>query len=182
MNRLMVVLLAVAVTIPALCKSRPGTHVVTPAAFSVFSAGVTTVRVEGDVMHPGIYALTANIMTDGVIALAEPSWKLRADPLRRGGDRPPATGTVIHLSRNTDDSAVIRRGSIPAAERMVLGIPLDIGRMGAADWERLPGIGPVLAERIETRRQNNGGNMRVEDLISVEGIGEKKYNVLKKYF
>ena len=54
--------------------------------------------------------------------------------------------------------------------------------MSAADFNLLTGIGPVIAERIIRYRQNNGGNMSVEDLQSIEGIGEKKYNALRIYF
>lgn len=182
MSRLMVVLLAVAVTVPALFKSRPGAHVVTPAAFSVYSAAGATVRIDGEVMHPGVYVVGANIMTDGVIALAEPRWKLGRGALRSGNKISPVTASVIHVTRNADDSVGMRVGAMSVAERMVLGMPLDIRYMSATDLERLPGIGPVLARRIVAWRQYNGGRMGVEDLLSVSGIGEKKYDVLKKFF
>ena len=67
-------------------------------------------------------------------------------------------------------------------ERIILGLPLDITTMTAADFDRLPGIGPVLAARIVTFRQINGGNMRPDQLRFVKGIGLKKYAVLEKYF
>jgi competence protein ComEA len=54
--------------------------------------------------------------------------------------------------------------------------------LNEADFDRLPGVGPALAKRIVEYRQNNGGILRVEDLLAIEGIGEKKYQQLHGYF
>jgi competence protein ComEA len=71
---------------------------------------------------------------------------------------------------------------MPAAERLVMGIPLDINAMTETDLENVPGIGPALARRITIFRQNNGGRMSVQDLLFVEGIGEMKFETLRRYF
>jgi competence protein ComEA len=68
------------------------------------------------------------------------------------------------------------------SERITLGIPLDISVMNEVDFDKLPGIGPALAQRIIEFRQNNGGVLRVTDLAFIEGIGEKKYRKIKEYF
>lgn len=182
MSRLMVVLLALVVMIPAAIKSRSSANGATRAAFFVGTSPGIIVRIDGVVRHPGVYSVPANIMTTGAIALAEPV----GNPVRtlpeRGGPLPLFHGSTLSVTRSHDDSLTITVGSMPTRERILLGLPLDMNSMGAADFERLPGIGPVLAARIVEFRQDNGGKLRPEELLSVRGIGFKKYAVLKKYF
>lgn len=51
--------------------------------------------------------------------------------------------------------------------------PVDLNTAGAADLERLPGIGPALAARIVEFRTRNGPFLFAEDLLMVRGIGER---------
>ena len=81
-----------------------------------------------------------------------------------------------------DGTGLVTVGVMPAGERMLLNVPLDINSMSETDFERLPGVGAMMARRIVEYRQYNGGKMRVEELLGVEGIGEKKYNKIRKYF
>jgi competence protein ComEA len=46
--------------------------------------------------------------------------------------------------------------------------------------ERLPGVGPVLAERIIAHREEHGPFTAVEDLLDVPGIGEGKLEALRE--
>jgi competence protein ComEA len=43
----------------------------------------------------------------------------------------------------------------------------------------LPGVGPVLAERIVAYRDANGPFQAVEDLLEVPGIGEAKLAAMR---
>ena len=59
------------------------------------------------------------------------------------------------------------------AEAPADGIALDINRAGVSELASLPGIGEAKAEAIVAHRNASGPFQRVEDLLSVRGIGEK---------
>jgi competence protein ComEA len=58
---------------------------------------------------------------------------------------------------------------------------LDVNRASAADFQKLPGIGPKLAEKIVAYREKHGSFRRVEDLMVIKGIGVKKWKALRPY-
>lgn len=182
MSRIIVLIVALIVTIPTILKSRPSAYYATPPAFSVYTSSGTMVMIDGDVRHPGIYVIGANVMTGSAITLAEPVHNQEINGAKAIEGLPLRNGSVVHVTKKANNSLAITVGSIPAAQRMVLSIPLDIQTMNKDDFDRLPGIGPVLADRILQYRQNNGEKLKLEDLLAVSGIGEKKYNAPKKFF
>ncbi len=64
-------------------------------------------------------------------------------------------------------------GSPPKNQTPVFA-PVDLNQAGADELERLPGLGPALAERILEYREKNGGYKSVRELLRVPGIGPKK--------
>ncbi|MFZ3131423.1 MAG: helix-hairpin-helix domain-containing protein [Desulfosporosinus sp.] len=52
---------------------------------------------------------------------------------------------------------------------------ININTAGAAELDKLPGVGPVLAERIIQYRTEHGPFARAEDLKNVSGIGVITY-------
>lgn len=56
---------------------------------------------------------------------------------------------------------------------------VSLNTAAAEELETLPGIGPVLAERIVQYRQEYGPFESVDDLLRVEGIGEKTMEKLR---
>lgn len=52
---------------------------------------------------------------------------------------------------------------------------VDLNKATAAELERLPGIGPATAARIIEYRDRSGGFKKIEDLMNVQGIGERRF-------
>lgn len=58
---------------------------------------------------------------------------------------------------------------------------VNLNTAGIEELERLPGIGPAMAERVIEWRKENGGFKNSEDLMQVSGIGEKKFAKMQPY-
>ena len=61
----------------------------------------------------------------------------------------------------------------------VLLLILNLNTATVKDLEALPGVGPVLAKRIVEFRQKKGGFRRVEELLAVPGISERKWKAIR---
>lgn len=58
--------------------------------------------------------------------------------------------------------------------------PIDINRADREALIALPGIGPVLADRIIAYREANGPFKSVDELTAIAGIGERNINTFRK--
>jgi competence protein ComEA len=63
----------------------------------------------------------------------------------------------------------------------VLLLVLNLNTATPKQLEALPGIGPVLATRIVAFREKKGGYKRIEELLAIPGVSEKKLKVLREY-
>jgi competence protein ComEA len=52
-------------------------------------------------------------------------------------------------------------------------VRININTAGVEELASLPGIGPSYAKRIVDFREKNGPYKKVDDLLNVQGIGEK---------
>ena len=182
MQRIIIIILALLLSLSVVFKSRDSPIKPASTAFSVVSSAKVVVRVSGDVRHSGIYEVSANSLTSDVINMAVANAAItRFLPVETAVGY-VVNGSDLHLKIQRDGTSVITSSSITAGERMILGIPLDINTMTETDFDRLPGVGSLMARRIVEYRQNNGGRMRVQELSAVEGIGKMKYLKLQKYF
>ncbi|HEX9774670.1 MAG TPA: ComEA family DNA-binding protein [Actinomycetota bacterium] len=159
----------------AYVRARPvaSSAALTPAAASSSepaAAGLPiVVHVVGEVKRPGVYELLeGDRVIDAVRA---------AGGFVKGADR-----GAINLARPLADGEQVvipakSRGSAPAgADEPGL---VNINTASQADLESLPGIGPVLAQRIMDYREQHGGFRSVEDLKNVSGIGDKTFASLE---
>jgi competence protein ComEA len=64
----------------------------------------------------------------------------------------------------------------PAAKSAVV---LNLNTATATDLQELPGIGAKTAARIVDYRQKNGPFKKIEELMNVQGVGEKSFLKLR---
>jgi competence protein ComEA len=130
------------------------------------------VHVSGRVMSPGVVDVPAGSMVADVIDAA-------------GGLLPTALIDHINLAAPVSAGDHIVVPGPPGDEdgAVATGAPggglISLNTASASELERLPGVGPVLAERIVSFRDQNGRFDVVEDLLEVPGIGEAKLAALR---
>jgi len=56
---------------------------------------------------------------------------------------------------------------------------ININNAGAAELEKLPGVGKVIAERIVAHREQYGAFRRAEHLMMVRGISDNRFRQLR---
>ncbi|MFH1359768.1 MAG: helix-hairpin-helix domain-containing protein [Candidatus Omnitrophota bacterium] len=59
--------------------------------------------------------------------------------------------------------------------------PIDINRASLEDLIRVPGIGPAIAERIVTYRQDHGSFKDLEELKTIRGVNASNVKMISKY-
>jgi competence protein ComEA len=64
-------------------------------------------------------------------------------------------------------------GALPAALRLLQGLPLPLNRIGVEELAELPGIGPARAAAIAAEREQNGPFASAVELDRVPGIGPR---------
>lgn len=149
-----------------------------------------TVHVAGAVKQPGVYHLPPNSRVDDAIRqaggatvnadldalnLAEPITDGQKIYVPRKGEMPPPT--LASKTPNSTTQAHSRDSKSHSAVRF----PLDLNTATAEQLEAIPGIGPVLAQRIVDYRRANGRFQSVDDLLEVQGIGQKRLENMRPY-
>jgi competence ComEA-like helix-hairpin-helix protein len=67
------------------------------------------------------------------------------------------------------------------AEKNPPSKPIDLNVANVKELQELPGVGAVTAQRIIDLRQKSGRFHRVEDLLAVRGISQKKLDAMRAY-
>lgn len=125
-------------------------------------AGSVVVHVIGEVKKPGTVSLPAGSRVEDAVEAA-------------GGVTKQRSLESVNLARLLVDGEQIVLGEPP---KQGVGAPLAAGgavslnAATVAELDTLPGVGPVLAQRILDWRDAHGGFRNVEDLNQVSGIGD----------
>ncbi|PYY35827.1 ComEA family DNA-binding protein [Curtobacterium sp. MCBD17_030] len=164
-----------------------------PTASAVPATAV--LYVVGAVEHPGVVTVGADArVADALVAAG--GAVADADLSRLNLARPVVDGERLYVPRvgETDVPAELPAGAGAGPGGSASGttgssgagsgagaVPdvVDLNTADAAALETLPGIGPALAERILSWRDEHGGFRSVEDLLEVSGIGEGRFAELQ---
>ncbi|TQL85833.1 competence protein ComEA [Microbacterium saperdae] len=142
-------------------------------AASPAPSGDLYVHVLGAVERPGLYVLDLDARLVDAVAAA-------------GGTTDDADLTAVNLARVLSDGEQIVVPVVGAVAET--GVPaegsadgrVDLNTADQAALETLPRIGPALAERIISWREENGRFQSVDDLLAVPGIGEKLLEAIRE--
>lgn len=149
--------------------------------------GPVRVYVNGAVINPAVYALSADsIVQDAILAA--------------GGFAPNANAAVVNLAQPVVDGMQIlvpEEGAAAAAAPIapVLSLPgggsitlpgtsseglININTASVEELDELPGIGPSTAEKIVSYRESNGLFASIDDIKNVSGIGDATFDDIKE--
>ena len=147
----------------------------TPVPGPSATPGMIVVDVAGRVRHPGVYEFHQGDRVVDAIA-------------RAGGALPGSDLTSLNLAALLTDAEQIvvgkaGAGGVPsgtstgggssgAGGAAGAGAKVNINTATLDQLVALPGIGPVLAQRIITYREQHGPFRSVRDLLNVPGIGD----------
>ncbi|MEU5948332.1 ComEA family DNA-binding protein [Micromonospora sp. NPDC047465] len=144
-------------------------------------AGELVVAVAGKVRRPGLVRVPAGARVADAVEAA-------------GGALPGVDVALLNPARKVTDGELIlvgvaaAPGAAPPPGAAPGGAPgaapgaggrLNLNTATLAQLDALPGVGPVLAQRILAHRDQQGGFRSVGDLRQVDGIGDARYEQLK---
>ena len=168
-----------AVALPAPSIS-PGGSLLSPLARPSGSASAPAVVVDvvGKVRRPGVYRLPSGARVTDAVAAA-------------GGVLSGVDPVSVNLARKLSDGEQLVIG-LPSGAASAAGgpstgevsangtgtAPVDLNSATTAQLDALPGVGPVLAQRIVDWRTQHGRFASVDQLRSVSGIGDAKFRDL----
>jgi competence protein ComEA len=136
------------------------------------SADVFPVYVSGWVATPGVVEMREGaIVADAIAAAGGAIAGALLDEVNLA--RPLVEGDHLQIPGPGESLTAAGGGAEPDDGLIALN------QADASVLEDLPGVGPVLAERIVAHREANGPFDTVEDLLEVPGIGEAKLAAMR---
>ena len=139
-----------AVAHPGLCKLSPGS------------------RIQDAIQAAGGFISAANDQALNLAALVQDGDLIRVPHQQADQDAPATTG--LSAKAGAEDYA------FPTADSGLI----DINTASLEELDRLPGIGPVTAQKIIDFREENGPFARIEAIQDVSGIGPAKFEQIKE--
>lgn len=165
--------LLIFVTLPSRIPREPDSPDI---PFTIEKPGTIAVEIAGESGRNGVYfipketPLTGFLDMAGITAAGVNGEAKRAPTLR--------SATTVTLMSSPPGISV---EPMAADKRLALGIPIDLNRSSLEDLVLVPGIGEKTAEKIVEERRLNGTFGKLEELMRVKGIKEKRLERLRRY-
>ena len=153
------------------------------------TSGSVVVHVTGAVSSPGVVTLPpGSRVTDAINAVGGASADADTEQLNLArvlsdGEqiRVPRIGEVLPApAPQPGGAATPSVGTAPGKTNGGASGTININTASATDLEKLPGIGPALAQRIVEYRDSHGPFASVDALTDVPGIGKAKLEGLRE--
>lgn len=182
----------------------PGIVVNTAAGMPKKQQATITVHITGAVKKPGVYTLPEGARVIDGLRKAEPAGDADINMINLAevvsdqdqivvpdkGDpditQPRNSGTGSSTRRSvTSGRTGVSQGSSGVSygkSGVAQGTSgkININTAEAGELDKLPGVGPAIAQKIVEYRTQQGKFKKVSDLLNVPGIGEKKFSKLKE--
>ena len=102
-------------------------------------------------------------------------------------ENPPAVGNEVPVAE--EESGEQGGDEVPwsgedtesGPQEVLMEKSVALNTASLSELDRLPGVGPELAQRIVDYRSEHGGFTALEELTQVDGIGEKIFEKLEPY-
>lgn len=165
-------------------RSAGGSGMSAGGSASTAGGSEVVVAVAGKVRRPGLVRLPVGARVADALEAA-------------GGPLPGTDVTLLNLARKVTDGELLlvgvtappgvaggpagpAGGAAPGGNGAIgSGGKVSLNNATLAELDALPGVGPVLAQRIIDHREQRGGFRAVSDLRQVTGIGDARYEDLK---
>jgi len=167
---------------PAPIVIRPMTALPTHTRAPTATPGPIQVYVSGAVANPGVYSLAWDCRVDealsaagGAVAAADLIQINLAQRLHDGDQvHVPARGESLPPQLSLQHPGNTGTAQPPSTDRR-----LNVNTADGNALQALPGIGPVLAQRILDYREAHGKFVRPEDIKNVKGIGDSIFEQIE---
>jgi competence protein ComEA len=161
------------ITLPSRIPREP---VAPDIPFTIEKPGTIAVEIAGESGRNGIYFIPKGTPLAGFLDMAGiTAAGVNGEPKRASTLR---SATTITLMSSPPGISV---EPLAADKRLAIGIPIDLNRSSLEDLVLVPGIGEKTAKKIVEERGLSGTFGKLEELMRVKGIKEKRLERLRRY-
>lgn len=137
------------------------------------------VQVSGDIKQPGVYGFCQPPRLKDLLARA-------GDPGPMGENESPLRDILLTSGKRIDvkgegKEIEVFESEMSAFYKVTLGLPVSINAETMEGLTAVPGIGLKIASEIVVERARRGGFQKLEEILSIHGIGPATYRKIRPY-